>query len=309
MLRDKTQLLLFLLSSSVVLLISCSILTNEKEDPYKPPCAFCPFDFRATDYEPDWSPNGTIIAYAHSDTLEGKSGIYFINPDGTNIRQWHVGGATPSWSPDGEWIAFEQGGQIFKKTIEGDSLVQLTFSGRNFFPDWTVDSEYILYDSNVDSENGMNFIWRMNADGSEKRRLIFTPSEGETRMPSTTGLENLLIYIGFLSGVNSSEIFSNTYDDNTPKRITNNEVSDLFPKLSPNGQKIVYTSQRAGEKPQIWIIDVDGNNPKQLTTAAGYSNGWSPDGEWIIYTDSRAVNGRLWVMRADGSQKQQLTFD
>lgn len=55
-------------------------------------------------------------------------------------------------------------------------------------------------------------------------------------------------------------------------------------------------------------MKADGTDLKQLTNTQGYSCDWSPDGSKIVYTDSRAVNGRLWIMNADGSNKDQLTF-
>ena len=57
------------------------------------------------------------------------------------------------------------------------------------------------------------------------------------------------------------------------------------------------------------IMNSDGTNQKQLTVTQGYSCDWSPDGEWIVYTDSRAVNGMLWIMRKDCRNKHQITFD
>ncbi len=37
-------------------------------------------------------------------------------------------------SPDGEWIVFEEGAHIYRIKVNGDSLAQLTFQGRNFSP-------------------------------------------------------------------------------------------------------------------------------------------------------------------------------
>jgi len=72
--------------------------------------------------------------------------------------------------------------------------------------------------------------------------------------------------------------------------------------------KILYTSQPQNGLPQIWVMNADGTNQKQLTQTGGYTADWSPDGNKIVYTDSRSVNGRLWIMDADGSGKHQLTF-
>ena len=72
---------------------------------------------------------------------------------------------------------------------------------------------------------------------------------------------------------------------------------------------LVFTSQSTDGWPQIWTINADGSDSKQLTDTQGYSCDWSQDGRYIVYTDSRGENGRLWIMDADGNNKRQLTFE
>ncbi len=103
------------------------------------------------------------------------------------------------------------------------------------------------------------------------------------------------------------------YDINTSTRriisfLSGELYDNQYVKYSPDTTTIVFSSQPYGGLPQVWIINSDGTNPRRLTSTQGYSPGWSPDGEWIVYTDSRGVNGRLWLMRKDGSEKKQLTF-
>lgn len=57
--------------------------------------------------------------------------------------------------------------------------------------------------------------------------------------------------------------------------------------------KILYTSQPQNGYPQIWTMNADGTIQQQLTQTGGYTSDWSPDGKSVVYTDSRAVNGRL----------------
>ncbi len=80
------------------------------------PVANKDLDFRLTDFEPSWSPDGRTIAYVHGDTVNGKTGIYLINVDGTDNRIIYSSASaySPDWSPDGKWIAFSDNAQIFK---------------------------------------------------------------------------------------------------------------------------------------------------------------------------------------------------
>jgi Tol biopolymer transport system component len=88
------------------------------------------------------------------------------------------------------------------------------------------------------------------------------------------------------------------------------------PHWSPDGSKIVFSCQREMPNPfpQIWVMNSDGTNLRQLTTDGGTSPAWSPDGKRIVYvrynwTEYSSKQGQLWIMDADGSNKRQLTFD
>ena len=76
------------------------------------------------------------------------------------------------------------------------------------------------------------------------------------------------------------------------------------PAWSPNALRIAFRRQTAtGQPTQIWVVDLDGMNPVNLTSSAvfEYDPVWSPDGEWIAFTSERGGSQRVWIMRADGS--------
>ena len=96
---------------------------------------------------------------------------------------------------------------------------------------------------------------------------------------------------------------------------------DNFPLWSPRGDLIMFTRLAAGSY-AIWTVKPDGSGAKQLTSTRGNDahQGWSPDGERIvfatsrmgfkdeaIYTDAPQPYGELFVMRHDGTGVEQLT--
>jgi TolB protein len=127
-------------------------------------------------------------------------------------------------------------------------------------------------------------------------------------MPNWSLQSKKIAHIRYLTGVFSSEIFVMDTDGTNPLRLTFNRCTDYYPKYSSDGKKIAFTSQPYGRKPQIWTMNSDGTGLEQLTYTQGYSCDWSPDGDWIVYADSRAVSGRLWLIRSDGTENHQLTF-
>ncbi|MCX9009506.1 MAG: hypothetical protein OIN66_00145, partial [Candidatus Methanoperedens sp.] len=94
--------------------------------------------------------------------------------------------------------------------------------------------------------------------------------------------------------------------------------------LSPDGKNILY-SHWIGQSitmvnGDIWVMNVDGNGRRQLTNSSGSMWGiWSPDGKRIAYlsysgdfgwfgddTKKYEDSSEIWVMNADGSDKQLL---
>jgi TolB protein len=271
-----------------------------------PPCIDCPFDFRLTDFEPAWTPYGSSIVYIHGDTVNGQTGIWLTDTSGIDkhILFPSAGANSPSWSPDGQWIAFSDGGEIYKMKLNGDSLTQHTVNGRNFFPAWSPDGMWIAYDRSIADETGPAGVWIMRNDGSQKEVIA------KGRFPDWSIPGQYLINIGFHNEIykvninDTSEVYKLTTLNQSNIYATDNR----YPRYSPNGTQIAFTSQPDGGKSQIWIMNSDGTNLKQLTFTQGFSCDWSPSGEWIVYTDSRAVSGRLWLIRRDGTENHQLTF-
>jgi len=296
--------LIFLLSFPLLWSFSCG--PSSPGDVVKPPRRPYP----EIDRFPSWSPDGKTIAYFHLGVTRvdprggfwvdyDSTGIWLINSDGTENRLFFKGGDTPSWSPDGRWLAFSLGAQIYKITVNGDSLTQLTFEGRNFFPKWSPDGERIAYRRST-PEGG---VYIMDAWGTYHRRVIE--------------------WGGYASWVNESQILfrkggiwiSDTLGQNRVLLLSEDEIGAVeirSPSLSPDGSKIIFSAWKEGQPLQVWIMNADGSNPKELTTEGGKDPCWSPDGTRIVYVryNSRefsSSNGRLWIMDSNGANRVQLT--
>ena len=70
--------------------------------------------------------------------------------------------------------------------------------------------------------------------------------------------------------------------------MTNISGYDAEATLSPDGSKIVFTSIRSGDL-ELWTMNVDGTNLKQITNGLGYDGGafFSPDGLKLVFRASR----------------------
>ena len=107
------------------------------------------------------------------------------------------------------------------------------------------------------------------------------------------------------------------------EQLTFERGCNAWPAWSPDGQKIMYQRSEVENASligfDIWVMDCEGSNKKQLTDSPGDEDGkWSPDGSRIAHPsyarfpypfgDSHSFKDRseIWVMKADGSDKQLL---
>jgi Tol biopolymer transport system component len=139
-------------------------------DPPKPLIASAAFDGDAR-----YSPDGTRIAFAS--TRSGQSNIWTCLSDGSDLRQMtslDPGGFTagsPSWSPDGRWIAFDSrspqsASSIFLLDASGGTPKRLTGPGpSDIIPTWSRDSHWVYFSS--DRGGGPLQIWKVPVAGGE----------------------------------------------------------------------------------------------------------------------------------------------
>ncbi|HET9371966.1 MAG TPA: S41 family peptidase, partial [Vicinamibacterales bacterium] len=98
-----------------------------------------------------------------------------------------------------------------------------------------------------------------------------------------------------------------------PMRLTAHVARDIFPRLSPDGQWVAFTSDRFGND-DVFIVAAAGGEPRQLTfsTVADTVLNWMPDGKGILVATSRAISpwrSPLYVVPIDGGLPTPLPID
>src|SRR6185369_8307165 len=124
------------------------------------------------------------------------------------------------------------------------------------------------------------------------------------------------------------DIVSARPDGSDLKRLTTANGYAAEGTISPDGKKIVFTSARDGDL-EIYDMNLDGTQQRRLTNELGYDGGafYSQDSQWIVWRASRPKTDvevrqfrellakdlvmpsklEIMVMKADGTQKKQLT--
>lgn len=111
------------------------------------------------------------------------------------------------------------------------------------------------------------------------------------------------------------DIFESNPDGTELKRLTETPGYDAEGSYSPDGKQIVFCSNRSGpENLELYIMDSDGKNVRQLTKAPGCYNGgpfFSPDGKRVIFRSDRSKKDhlQLYVINTDGTGERVLTND
>jgi Tol biopolymer transport system component len=98
-------------------------------------------------------------------------------------------------------------------------------------------------------------------------------------------------------------------DGEGPRRLTSGPSSDTQPEWSPDGKRIAFTTDRAGNR-EVEVMSVDGGEPVNLSKnpAGDFEPTWSPDGTRIAYTSTRDGKPEVYVVQADGSKTTRLTI-
>lgn len=180
---------------------------------------------------------------------------------------------------------------------------QLTFGGQNAEAYFSYDASRIIFQATVDSME-CDQIFTMNADGSEKTLVStgkgrttcsFIAPDGKSIIYCSThlGADDCLPDADMSQGYvwslyNTYDIFSADPDGSNIVRLTDAPGYDAEAVYSPNGEKIVFTSDRTGDL-EVFMMNPDGSGVEQLTDAPGYDGGafFSYDNEWICYRASR----------------------
>ena len=176
---------------------------------------------------PAWSGDGRWLALTCRLRDEIRSNICIIKADGdgwkqlTNAADKHQYGG-PSWSPDGEKIAFHGGG-IFVMDRNGRNRIQLSPKGRH--PDWSPDGTKIAFYSNLHNIAQQD-IYVMNADGANIVRVTNHPKSD--RLPAWSPDGRWIAFMSF-RGQTGWDIHVVNANGGEARQVTTHPGNDMYP--------------------------------------------------------------------------------
>ncbi|GAC1394225.1 MAG: hypothetical protein NVSMB38_25860 [Ktedonobacteraceae bacterium] len=212
---------------------------------------------------PRIAPDGQRVAFAVTTIDERKhayrSSIWVAPVDGGEARRFTSGSAnvsSPSWSPDGRWLAFvsEREGEVAEKEqkklgkgkpqiwllpLDGGEARQLTFMEHGASsPVWSPDGKHLLFSADVG------------------------PADEETEegkpLPKVRVIDRLwyrLDGVGFIYE-RRSHLFLVDVNGGTPQQLTDGDWDNGDAAWSPDGTQIVFASNRAEDRWRILGADL-----------------------------------------------------
>ncbi len=164
-------------------------------------------------------------------------------------------------------------------------------------------------------------------------RIVFSGDDGEIHVLSlSTGEDRtvtsirgpqfdpdghgpLIVFRDSRAGVNVNDDIAVIRTDGTGFRnLTRSpDANEWGPVWSPDGRRIAYSSDENG-MPQLFVMDADGSNARQLSDVWGEYPNWSPNGSRISFASSMGGSTPfgdpdydVFVIDADGSDETNLT--
>ena len=265
---------------------------------------------------PAWSPDGGTLAYVAE--VDGYRQLFLRTMESGNERRIsrdptdHI---QPQWSADGQRLAYvkasssrtklepsdlngwySSGGNIWTLDVEAGSD-ETRLIDDAFNPAYSPDGQQIAYDTRL---AGAHRIWLAEANGRNPRQLTSDSSEAVVHTTPRWSPDGFRVAFRRIDNLKSDIVVADVQTGRTT-RVTDDNVLDMDPVWSPDGDYIYFTSSRGGGL-NLWRLRVNRSGqalgqPEQLTTGAGddVAPAVAPGGRRLAFA-VRGINSDLWQL-------------
>ena len=270
-----------------------------------------------------FAPDGRRFAYVNEFSSRGESFLMVANADGTGNRVLaarpyplvfssypHSG---PAWSPDGKFIvssigSFDKSGNKELVAVGVDDGVERPLAG----PQWASIGSMAWFDASSlilvarELKAAPSQLWHVSYPTGQINKI--TNDLNDYSGVSTTRDLDTVLSVRRERIVHLVIMPNGVPDDQVAiASESGTGAGDESPTWTPDG-KIVFRSNASGAQ-DIWIMNADGTERKQLTFGAGNNihPTVSPDGRYIVFASDRTGTYHIWRMNIDGSNPRQVT--
>jgi serine/threonine protein kinase/WD40 repeat protein len=235
--------------------------------------------------EPSLSPDGSQFAFTwDGDVPNGPKHVYIsLVGKGAPLRLTpeNEDASGPSWSPDGQSIAFLRGRMgsreaelLVMPALGGTSrrvatgLIRRGPAVTDIYPSWSPDAKWLLWSQFKSLTSSQHFIHAAPAAGGEKHQLLDATSgtgmRGHSQAISPDGRELVWIRCEFsdcdlyLAGIQDGE------STGTIRQLTHDHKGKRSPLWTNDGKEIVYLAGDATSEISMYRVRVSGGEPRRI---------------------------------------------
>ncbi len=194
--------------------------------------------------EPDWSPDGTRIAFASQ--RSGSFDLYVMAADGTGTQRLTStkddDESSPSWSPEGDRIAFAREGDIYVMNANGSGARRISdVTAEEAEPAWSPDGRWIAY-ARREPGTPVREIWIMRPDGTGRQQL--TELQSASYSPAWSP-DSTRIAFSTDNRISQYDIYWVTVANRKTTRVTVSQEDSFEPAWSSDGSAIAFSENGA----------------------------------------------------------------
>ncbi len=258
----------------------------------------------------EWSPEGNWVVFSCTQftRTKNKSNLYIMAIDGGSPQQItadHFVAQSPTWSADGDWIAFYDRNTVYRIKPDGTDITEiLTISPLKVITslDWAVKDDWIAF-ATKDIQG--SDIWIIRPDGTDQRRIAQTQYTYDRLSWSVN--EDILGFAILPTSPLSGVYYINIHSTEITEILPYNQIIGQI-DWSPIDRELMLdlTTEKF-----LYRLHIDSGEVAPIRVEDFWSGAsWSPDGEWFIYIGLDSANGgnqlALYQARLDGTQSKQL---
>lgn len=258
-------------------------------------------------------PDGRLVFERFVGNVE--SGLFTMNPDGTDTKPLLPAGEGPRWSPDGSRlsiVANNRQGRLFVGLVDPDGAHYVQFKSPDATLDlgcfaWSPDAARLAcegWDATDLTRNGMYTVRASDGGGlvrvttcpnschdiptdysPDGRQIVFT----RQKLPDEADITLMVVNV----------------DGSDAHVMSDQKIGGG--RWSPDGRTIL-----AGANGSLLLLPIDGSATHAIEIASNATlnpidGSWSPDGQWIIFSGHSSTGFDLYIMRSDGTNLHQVT--
>ncbi|ULH18061.1 hypothetical protein MF271_24180 (plasmid) [Deinococcus sp. KNUC1210] len=219
----------------------------------------------------------------------------------------------PNWTPDSSAVVFERllagTRSLYQVLANGTGLTELTLcnlSGTN------ATGRPAFFDLNdfafVSDRSGRPALWRCNLPDGTITLLVESSQACHGPSVATTDLQMLLYFQQMKE--QTFHVYQRDADGNT-RQLTNAPGVQDQPWQLPDARSFVYHAQE-DEKNLIYLQPTALGAQRVCLSPEDEGTAYvtpfpSPDGQWVAFSCTHSGTSQVWVMRVDGTNRQQVT--